>query len=186
MSAVPHGSFCNSARVRHLLLLLAIACPAQIFLDEKQASETVLRGCDSIAREERSITPGERAQLEKTTGLRFPIPKHTFFIGKRNGAPCGTAVVMNEIGKSEPITFMVGVDKDGKVADVALMVFRESRGGEVREPRFTRQFKGKKLKDPIRVNQDIMSYTGATLSSEAVARGVKKALALVELKGDRR
>ena len=171
--------------MRHLLFLLAIVSPAQVFLDEKQASDAVLRGCDSIAREERAITAEERAQVEKTTGLRFPVSNYTFFTGRRNGGPCATAVVMNEIGKSEPITFMVGVDKDGKVADVALMVFRESRGGEVREPRFTRQFKGKKLKDPIRVNQDILNYTGATLSSEAIARGVKKALALVELTGVR-
>jgi thiamine biosynthesis lipoprotein len=155
----------------------AICLLATVFLDEKKAAEIVLRGCDSIHREEKTLSPEDRQQLEKMTGLRFPIAQYTFWTGK--DPACGYAVVMNEIGKSEPITFMVGVDKDGRAGEIALMVFRESRGAEVREPRFTRQFKGKKLRDPIRVNQDIMNYTGATLSSEAIARGVKKALALV-------
>jgi len=68
-----------------------------------------------------------------------------------------------------------------EVTDVAVMVYRETRGGEVKEQRFLRQFHGKKLSDPIQVNRDIVNYTGATLSSHAIARGVKKALALAEL-----
>lgn len=162
------------------LLALATICCGQVFLDEQKASEIVLRGCDSIERQEKVLSAPERTDLEKAIGLRFSISRYTFLVGKRQGALCGYAVVMNEIGKSEPITFMVGVDKDGRAGEIALMVFRESRGWEVREPRFTRQFKGKRLEHPIRVNQDIMNYTGATLSSEAIARGVKKALALVE------
>jgi hypothetical protein len=61
------------------------------------------------------------------------------------------------------------------------MEYRESRGGEVREQRFLRQFRGKRERDAIQVNNDIVNYTGATLSSQAIARGVKKALALAHL-----
>src|SRR3989441_6153688 len=42
---------------------------------------------------------------------------------------------------------------------------------EVKEKRFLRQFRGKTAGDPIRINQDILNYTGATLSSKALARG---------------
>jgi hypothetical protein len=156
---------------------MAALAPAQVFLDEKQAAAIVLRGCEPVRREEKTLSPEDRAELEKATGLRFPVQRCTFLIG--GGNDCGHAVIVEEIGKREPITVMVGVDKDGRAGEVALMVFRESRGAEVRGRRFTRQFKGKRLSDPIRVNQDILNYTGATFSSEAMARGVKKALALV-------
>ena len=86
---------------------------------------------------------------------------------------------MNEIGKTEPITFMVGINDQGKVTEVVIMVFRENRGWEVKEKRFLNQFKNKTVHSPIRVEEDIINYTGATLSSKAVARGVKRALALV-------
>lgn len=160
-----------------LILLLAAVLRAQVFLDEKQAAAIVLGQCGGYERQVKTVGAEDRAALEKATGLRFPQPRYTFLAGQGGR---GHAVVMEEIGKSEPITFMVGVGSDGQVGEVALMTFRESRGGEVRDPRFTRQFKGKRLKDPIRVNQDILSLTGATLSSEAIARGVKKALALVQ------
>jgi Na+-translocating ferredoxin:NAD+ oxidoreductase RnfG subunit len=174
-----HGR--RNHRRRAILLLITVALArADVYLDEKHASGLVLRGSTSVDREEKLLSAADRAELEKVSGLRFPALQYTFFIGRKGGEIAGYAVVMNEIGKSEPITFMVGVGTDGRVGDVAVMVFRESRGWEVKEPRFTRQFRGKKLDNPIRVNQDVMNYTGATLSSEAVARGVKKALALVQ------
>jgi Na+-translocating ferredoxin:NAD+ oxidoreductase RnfG subunit len=165
-------------RLAIVALAAALAAQGQVFLDEKKAADIVLRGCAAIEREEKTVTPEDRAQIEKISGLRVPIPRYTFLVC-RNGEVSRYAVIMDETGKSEPITFLVGVESSGKAGEIALMVFRESRGWEVREPRFTRQFKGKKLEDPIRVNQDVMNYTGATLSSEAMARGVKKALALV-------
>src|SRR5712692_2502171 len=174
------GTGVRSLTVAALCWIGAALASGQVFLDEKQASRIVLRGCDAMEREEKTLTAEDRAQLEKTTGLRFSTPRYTFLIGKRQGSVCGYAVIVEEIGKSEPITFMVGVDAEGRAGEVTLMVFRESRGAEVREPRFMRQFKGKRLRDPIRVNRDILNYTGATLSSEAMARGVKKALALVD------
>jgi FAD:protein FMN transferase len=75
----------------------------------------------------------------------------------------------------------VGVSPRGKVLEVAVMEYRESRGSEVKERRFLSQFRGKTSSDPIRVNQDIVNYTGATLSSYAIARGVRRALALTHL-----
>src|SRR5437879_8329481 len=70
---------------------------------------------------------------------------------------------------------------EGNVTEVAVMVCRESRGGEVKEKRFLRQFRGKTAGDPIRINQDILNYTGATLSSKALARGVKRAVLLLDV-----
>ena len=161
-------------------LAASVPAAAQVFATEAQALEAVFGRDATITRQEHKLTPEDRHKLEESTGLRFPEPACTFFVAQRQAQVTGYAVVMNEIGKSEPITFMVGISPEGKVTSVVIMVFRESRGGEVKEKRFTQQFHGKRLADPIRVNQDIMNYTGATLSSKAVARGVKRALALLE------
>src|SRR5262249_11514236 len=71
------------------------------------------------------------------------------------------------------------ISPEGKVTEVVIMEFRENRGWEVREKRFLNQFRGKSVRNAIRVDEDIINYTGATLSSKAVARGVKKALLLL-------
>ena len=164
-----------------LLLLSPATASAETYLTEQQALKIVLSKSETIDREVHSLSDAQRAQLQEKTGLRFPEKQFLFFVGKSKGKVDGYAVTMNEIGKHEFITFIVGMNPKSEVSDCAVMEFRESRGWEVREQRFLRQFRGKKRGDPIQVNRDIVNYTGATLSSHAIARGVKRALLLTEL-----
>jgi thiamine biosynthesis lipoprotein ApbE/Na+-translocating ferredoxin:NAD+ oxidoreductase RnfG subunit len=158
----------------------ALPAAAEVYLNESQALAVVFGENATVRREEKTLDAATRARLEHSSDLEFPETSHTFLINDRGGHPGGYALVINEIGKSEPITFMVGMTPEGKVADVAIMVFRENRGWEVKEKRFLNQFRGKTTKSSIRVNEDIINYTGATLSSKAVARGVKRALLLLD------
>lgn len=157
----------------------AVPASAQVYLTESQALAIVLGEGVNVKREQKSLSESDRRELQDSSGLRFPEQSFTFFLSAKQGKVVGYAVVLDEIGKSEPITFMVGMSPGGKVTEVAVMAFRESRGWEVKEKRFLRQFRGKTVGDPIRVDQDILNYTGATLSSKALARGVKRALLLL-------
>ncbi len=157
-----------------------IPASAEVYLTESQALGVVLGDKAVVRREQKAIDPALRKRLEEASGLRFPETSLTFFIAAQDGKPVKYAVAMNEIGKSEPITFMVGMSPEGKVTEVVIMEFRENRGWEVKEKRFLNQFRGKSAKNSIRVDEDIINYTGATLSSKAVARGVKRALLLLD------
>ncbi|HEX2931461.1 MAG TPA: FMN-binding protein [Candidatus Binatia bacterium] len=106
---------------------------------------------------------------------------YVVFVAKKGDATLGYAVIVEEIGKHRPITFIVGVGADRKIKDAALMVYREAYGGEVRDRRFLQQYRGKSLKDPLLPFRDIQNISGATMSVEAIGRGSKKALALVEV-----
>lgn len=93
----------------------------------------------------------------------------------------GYAVVDEEIGKYRPITFLVATDASLRVRDVSILVYRESRGGEVRRQRYLRQYRGKQVDDPIRINRDIINITGATLSVRALNTGVRRSLQLLQV-----
>jgi len=181
---LPAGSHSPVRRVVHtaitLLILVGVAKP-ETLLTESQALKIVLPKASSVEPQMQVLTSAQREDLQKKTGLRFPEDKYRCFIGRGQQGIEGYAVIMNEIGKHEYITFIVGVSPKGAVTDVAVMEYRETRGGEVREQRFLRQFRGKKSSDPIKVDRDIVNYTGATLSSHAIAYGVRKALALVQM-----
>lgn len=86
-----------------------------------------------------------------------------------------TAWVIDEIGKERPITIGVIVDA-GRIAQVQVLAFRESRGGEVRYPFFTKQFVNVGLKDGDRLDGRIDGITGATLSVWAVTKVSRLAL----------
>jgi Na+-translocating ferredoxin:NAD+ oxidoreductase RnfG subunit len=174
-------------RLRHFALTIAVVglllatASAETLLTQEQALKVVFPKSESVKAETKVLIPEQRKMLEENTGLRFPESEYSTFVATTKGQTDGYAVILNEIGKHENITFMVGVSPKGKVMDVAVMEYRESRGGEVKEQRFLSQFRGKQSSDPIRVNQDIVNYTGATLSSYAISRGVRRALALAQL-----
>ncbi len=155
---------------------------AEVYLTESQAVKIAIPKADAISVDRKQLSEVQRSELQTRSGLRFPERQYKFFVGRSaQGHITGYAVIMNEIGKEEHITFIVGVTPQGQVSDVAIMEFRESRGWEVKEKRFLRQYRGKKSTDPVEVDRDITNYTGATLSTHAVTRGVKKALLLTDV-----
>jgi len=163
-----------------LFAALPLFSSAETLLTEPEVLKIVFPKSQSVETQVRTLAASQRDALQKKAGLRFPETEYRMFIGHGKEGIDGYAVIMNEIGKHEYITFIVGVSPKGEIRDVAVMDYRETRGWEVKEQRFLRQFRGKSLADPITVDRDIVNYTGATLSSHAIARGVKKALSLVQ------
>jgi len=92
-----------------------------------------------------------------------------------------TAWILDEIGKEKPISFGV-VIVAGKVKNVKVLAFRESRGGEIRYPAFTRQFKHAQLNDK-QLDRHIDGVSGATLSVRAMTSVVTLALYLEKFIG---
>jgi hypothetical protein len=88
-----------------------------------------------------------------------------------------SAWVLDEIGKEEPITTGVIV-RDARVEQVAVLVYRESRGDEVRLPAFTRQFAGAGLTPDRKLDRTIDGISGATLSVRALKGVAATALVL--------
>lgn len=95
----------------------------------------------------------------------------------RGGALLGFAQVRNVKGKDQPITYLVATDSADALRDVDILVYREPRGGEVAYEPWRKQFRGKTSAAPLRVGKDIRNVSGATISVNAVTRGVRLALA---------
>lgn len=150
------------------------------YLSLDQALKLVFPTTGSVHKEDFTLSDTQAASVEQIIRLKLSSHAVTVFRGETNGTTDGYALVANEIGKDQYITFIVGISRDFKVQRVALMVFRETRGWEVEDPRFTNQFRGKTAKDRLLIGSDIIGITGATLSSRAFCRGTKKALAVCE------
>lgn len=85
--------------------------------------------------------------------------------------------ILEEIGKTEPITTGLVID-DGALARIQVLIYRESRGWEVRYPFFTDQFIGATLTDLNGLDRDINGISGATLSVRALTKLARMALML--------
>ena len=149
-----------------------------VTLKPEEALKIVFHDSKEVVSETKQLTPSQKSLAEKRLGSPVTHDRWDFFIASTGHQTDGYALIDSEIGKTEPITFLVALTPRGEVKEVEILAYREPIGGEVQDARFLRQYKGKKEDDPIRLGQDISPVTGATLSSRAVSIGVKRVLVL--------
>ena len=176
-----------TSRLAVAVLLLppsAYAAKVDVYLTLEEAPKAVFPEADSFERKDVEVNDTIRRQMKELIGRLKPTiwePFYISFIASKQEEVIGYAVICEEIGKHRPITFIVAAYPNGSVKDVALMMYREPVGEEVRYRAFLKQFDGKSLENPIFPRRDIKNVTGATLSVRAMSRGVRKALAFIQL-----
>lgn len=151
-----------------------------VYLTEEQALKILFPRAQKIKSEELRLAPDQKTRIEERIGWKFPETTFRGFKAESHGTIDGYAIIQETIGKHRPITYIVGITPGGRVFDVEILVYRESKGSEVRRKRFNAQYEGKTAEDPIRINKDIINVTGATMSVRSVSAGVKRALVLAE------
>lgn len=93
----------------------------------------------------------------------------------RNGAK--SIWVLEDIGKDEYITLGF-VIQNQQIEQSKVLIFRESRGWEIKFPSFAQQFLGARLTDNLQLDRPVDGITGATLSVNAYERLARLALYL--------
>lgn len=112
------------------------------------------------------INQSQRAEIESILDHSFKSLRVRYW-----GKDQRTTWIFEEIGKEMPITFGVIVEHQS-IVDIVVMEYRESRGGEVRYPFFTEQFKGLGLNrdEGLSLSDSVDGITGATLSVRAMKK----------------
>jgi hypothetical protein len=95
-----------------------------------------------------------------------------------------SAWILEEIGKDLPITVGLVVNQ-GRLESIQVLIFRESRGEEIRHTFFTDQFTDARLNNDNTLDRHIDGISGATLSVRAMKKLAALALFLdSELKAE--
>lgn len=167
-----------------LALALAVAPSSAGARDVYYSTQTLLK---SFFRDSERVTYVQVNALSNAAELRrvlgyFPRKKtYTVFVARTGDRIDGFALIDDEPGQHLPITFGTQLGPDGRVERTEVMVYREGYGDEIRERRFMRQFVGKSTGDVLALGEDVVAISGATISSESMAIGVKRAVALVAI-----
>lgn len=157
-----------------IVALVAPAAMATVYLTPEQALAAIFDGKTDFKASSLRLSKEQRKSVSDSTGLTVRDQEIKIWT-----AADGSQMYVDQvIGKHEFITFATGIGSDGKVRGVEILEYKETYGGEVRRPEWRKQFKGKKLGDPIKLGGDITNISGATLSSRSVTDGVKRLLAI--------
>lgn len=132
---------------------------------------------------------------KELASLKFVMPDAEVFSKKEGNPPhykaykdrligicyATTDIVPEERGYSGPIKMMVGIDLSGKITGIEVLSHTETPSYvyALSEPWFKEQFKGKDIRDKLRIGDDLDGITRATITSEAVSRAVKKSAAKI-------
>lgn len=123
-------------------------------------------------------------QLQEVGRLAGPQAGHgklSVWTARQGTAVLGHVFVDEVIGREDFITYAVGIREDGKLLPLRVLEYRESHGGEIRNPRWLAQFDGRSSLQQLRFRTDIKNIAGATLSSEHVTAGVRRILAIRQI-----
>ena len=171
-------------------LILPVACvplfaAAPAFAVQYMTAETAQKlmfpEATAFAAHPVRLDDAQKRVVEKAARVRMRHPEQPVWQAVANGKPLGWFVLDEVYGKHEFITYAVALDLSGSVRGVEILDYRETHGGEVRNPKWRAQFEGKRHGAPLRLDEDIRNISGATLSCKHISEGVRRVLAIHEV-----
>jgi len=162
--------------------VIAAAAPvsATVYLTIQAAQQAMFPGARFVEHD-LAFTPDQRKAIARGSGVgSFDKVQRVWEVRSGNGR-AGWFIVDRVLGKHEMITYAVALSPDGTVKRVEILEYRETYGGEVRNPNWRQQFVGKRSGSQLQLGKDIRNISGATLSSRHVTDGIRRLLVTWEL-----
>lgn len=163
--------------------VIAAAVPIQSahgedFLSVQQAQQVLFPNAKVFVDAVISLSDDQMDEIKKLSGVRQRQKLQKAWRAESGGELIGWLMVDDVIGKHEFITYGTAISRDGKVLGVEVLSYRETHGGQIRQPQWREHFVGKTLQDPLLLDRDIPNISGATLSCRSLTDGVKRMLAI--------
>ena len=167
----------NPYAVAGLSILVApIFAQAKIYVSSEQAQQ-ILFPNKVLSKSPIIITDDLQEKMRAASSIRHPFQGNRIW----RSSDGGWFVIDEVVGKHEMITYAVALNAKGSVLGIEVLEYVESYGYEVAETQWRKQFVGKTINDPIKLNQDIQNIGGATLSCKHLTDGVKRITVLYDL-----
>jgi Na+-translocating ferredoxin:NAD+ oxidoreductase RnfG subunit len=166
---------------RHIApIAIVFVCPASgyatQYLSIQEAQKLCFPSASSFEAAHVIFTPQQIAEIEKESDQKVLVRGQQIWKAKNDDKTIGYFVADYVVGKHLMIDYAVALNTDLSVRDVEILQYRETYGGEIRNPDWLKQFIGKTKDSKLELNNDITNIGGATLSSRSVTEGIKRVL----------
>ena len=159
---------------------VALVAPAEagatVYLTIAQAQQALFPGAQFVDHP-LALSDAQRKAIARAAGAPGYDKVQRAWEVRSGNRRAGWFFVDRVIGKHEFITYAVGLLPDGTVRGIEILDYRETYGGEIRNPKWRQQFVGKHPGAALKLDRDIRNISGATLSSRHVTDGVRRLLA---------
>lgn len=170
-------------RVRWLILGAALLpgtpqdSPARVLLSQREALALAFPAEMLVERRTAYLTDEQQRRAQEAGHVKVESKVWAYYVGASSLGVRGYAYFETHVVRTMPETFMVALAPDGSVRFVEILAFLEPEDYLPR-PRWLAQFPGRELDGELFVRRGIRNITGATLSSQALADGLRRVLAV--------
>lgn len=164
-------------------LLLAGApasASAKIYHSRSEALALAFPDAERVESETYVLSDEQVKRIRELSRSEIDSKLVTLYRGMSGDEVLGYAFIDVHTVRTLPEAFMVVLSPDGRVRSLRMLAFHEPLEYQP-APGWYAQFEKKSLSEPLRLGNDIHGVVGATLSSRATTRGVRRALALYQV-----
>jgi len=143
---------------------------AEVYLTRDQAR--AILASSELRQANVTLSKEQKNAIESASNVRV----RSLEIDAWKGKDGSWLIYDNVLGKHEFIDIAFAISPRGEATGVEILTYRETYGGEVKNPKWRAQFQGKTHNDRLKLDKDIQNISGATLSSSHITDGVKRLL----------
>lgn len=169
------------ARLRFFIAAIAVFLISALYAGIKDDAEVMINqqfGKDTEQAFIKFTLPlGIKITIEREVKQRFYSEFVYAWVISTKDSIHGYALLDNVKGKTMPITFMAMYNNKGEVIHSTVLKYREPIGGEVGRQTWLKQFLGKRKGSTY---EEIDAISGATISVQAVTKGIHKLTLLLD------
>jgi electron transport complex protein RnfG len=151
------------------------------YLSVSQAQKLCFPEADQFVPAHIQFTAAQVKAIEAASGQKQLLRGQEIWRAMKGGKLQGFFIVDYVIGKHLVIDYAVALSPEGSVKQIEILNYRESYGGEIRNPDWRKQFVGKTPGSRFTLNNGVTNISGATLSCRHVTEGVRRILVTYEI-----
>jgi len=164
-----------------LVFVISDNLEAQVYLTQGQALKLAFPGSTiTVERKTLFLTDEQVKEIQRLAKTKVESKIVTYYAGLSAKGVEGYVFFETNIVRTMPETFMIVVNPDSSVRFVEMLAFYEPPD-YLPTKRWFELFGEKELNKDLWVKRGIANVSGATLSSNAITAGVRRALATFEV-----
>lgn len=137
-------------------------------------------GAKSVETQNIILSDAQLQQLSKASQQTIDTKLYRLYIAKNEAKTLGYGVLLNKKVRTKTAIALYLIGTDGKIKSIEIVAFNEPIE-YLPTKTWLDGFDNKSAADTLRLNQDIPTVSGATLSARAITDGSRIALSLIPI-----
>lgn len=166
-------------KIAVLFILLPLIAFAQILGDPVALTQRAF-GAKSVDLQNIILSEAQLQQLTKTSQQSIDTKLYRLYIAQNDTKTVGYGVLLNKKVRTKTAISLYLIGTDGKIKSIEIVAFNEPIE-YLPTKTWLDGFDNKSSANTLRLNQDIPTVSGATLSARALTDGSRIALSLIDI-----